>query len=70
MPKRLRCAFNECSKKLPIWKTVCKCKCGKTFCEVHEFSTKHNCTFDYKNQEKNRLITNNPVVTYQKISMI
>ena len=72
MPKRSRCSFNGCNNKLPSWKNVCSyaCKCGKIFCALHDFSTKHNCTFDYKKQGTYDIITKNPQIAPTKIVKI
>jgi predicted nucleic acid binding AN1-type Zn finger protein len=33
------------------------CKCGQTFCMVHRMPEDHHCSFDYKQFERNRLMT-------------
>lgn len=59
------CAF--CNKKLKFISTF-TCRCQKSFCTKHRFHDKHDCTFDYKNEARNKLIENNPKVAPKKIS--
>ena len=49
MPKRLKCAFLDCTKKIQEWKH--KCRCGNIYCTNHEFFLHHACKFDY-NKDK------------------
>ena len=41
--EKLKCAFDECSKKLASFSY--KCKCQGDFCVKHRHSFDHNCTF-------------------------
>lgn len=59
------CAF--CSKKLKFISTF-TCRCQKSFCARHRFFDQHGCTFDYKNEAKNKLLESNPKVAPKKIS--
>ena len=43
-----RCQFDGCKKKLGLVKI--NCKCTLYFCPKHR--TNHNCTYDYKNNNK------------------
>ena len=45
-PKRERCSFDTCKKKLLI--TDFKCLCKSRFCIRHRFPEEHDCTFDFK----------------------
>ena len=54
--KKKRCDF--CNKKLGM--ISFKCKCGKTYCQVHLNPHSHNCTFDYVHEKKCKLEKENP----------
>lgn len=43
------------------------CKCGYVFCGVHRHFSEHNCDFDYKTMERERLIKENPLVSTKKV---
>ena len=36
----------SCRKRIGL--TGFKCRCGGTFCSVHRYSEKHDCSFDYR----------------------
>jgi hypothetical protein len=50
-----RCAFDGCKKKLSL--TDFPCKCGKKHCCAHRPSEVHDCTYDYKKDQKQILKT-------------
>ena len=58
----------KCDKKLKL--TDMKCKCDNYYCALHRYSDCHDCTFDYKNFNKNLLEKQNPSVKFQKIDKI
>ena len=66
--KITRC--NLCKKKLLNEIAQYKCKCEKIFCITHKASFDHNCSFDYKLYERNKLSKNNPVIIAQKLNKI
>jgi len=43
------------------------CKCGTTFCAVHRYPDKHNCTYDFKTAGREEICKNNPLVKGDKI---
>uniref|UniRef100_A0A7S0VJ25 AN1-type domain-containing protein n=1 Tax=Hemiselmis tepida TaxID=464990 RepID=A0A7S0VJ25_9CRYP len=61
-----RCA--SCCKKVGLTGFVCRC--GHTFCGVHRYSDKHECTFDYKQAGREALSKANPVVEAAKLEKI
>lgn len=61
-----RCS--KCNKRLNLM--IFKCKCEKNFCPKHRYAEEHNCNFDYKLDEKNRLERINPKVTSNKLNRI
>jgi len=54
--KKNKCQF--CKKKLGMISFTCKC--GFCFCQTHLNPHSHNCTFDYKNEKKCKIIKENP----------
>ena len=58
MEKRINnnyCAFENCVKKLKLTDFACKCK--NKFCKIHRLPEKHNCVYDYKeNNNKQKKI--------------
>ena len=43
------------------------CRCSYTFCNAHRHFSDHNCDFDYKTLERERLRKENPLVASKKI---
>jgi len=54
-----RCA--ECDKKLKLVSTH-TCRCELNFCAKHRYAEEHNCTFDYRQNGKELLSEQNPLV--------
>lgn len=56
--KSKTCCIIDCNKKITpfeILSGVSKCKCGKSFCSFHKMPEDHNCTFDFKTYDRERL---------------
>lgn len=66
--RKKRC--HECNKKVGI--LGIQCRCGFTFCSLHSFSEAHQCTFDFKNHDKNLLKEKlqNEICQFSKIDKI
>lgn len=62
----MRC--HQCSKRLSLVEKQLTCKCGKNFCTSHRYSNAHDCVFDYKKLQKEKLIKENPPVITPKIN--
>ncbi len=56
-----------CQRKLKLSDLVCKC--DKRFCRFHKFPEQHDCTFDYKNEQRKILEKNNPLIMPQKVCL-
>eukprot|EP00877_Chromochloris_zofingiensis_P011749 jgi/Chrzof1/6828/Cz02g00050.t1 len=56
----------QCRKKVGL--TGFKCKCGLMFCGQHRYAETHDCTFDYKAMERQKLAENNPLVQASKVA--
>ncbi|XP_019172676.1 PREDICTED: zinc finger A20 and AN1 domain-containing stress-associated protein 1-like [Ipomoea nil] len=55
----------SCKKKVGLMEF--KCRCGCTFCRVHRYPEKHDCTFDLKGQGRDAIAKANPVIKGDKI---
>ena len=67
IPGIYRC--NVCNKKvLSISIAIIGlCKCKKLYCYKHKFTEKHNCTFDYKSEQIEKLKKILPVIVADKV---
>ncbi|PIA54028.1 hypothetical protein AQUCO_00900537v1 [Aquilegia coerulea] len=57
-----------CRKRVGL--TGFKCRCGGTFCSVHRYCEKHECSFDYKSAGRDAIAKANPVVKADKMEKI
>ena len=66
-PGIYRC--NVCNKKVltVIIAFIGVCKCEKLYCPKHIFPEKHNCTFDYKSEQIEKLKKILPVIVADKV---
>ncbi|KAF5175438.1 Zinc finger a20 and an1 domain-containing stress-associated protein [Thalictrum thalictroides] len=55
----------SCNKKVGL--TGFKCRCGDTFCSLHRYPEKHECTFDFKVLGRDAIEKANPVVKADKL---
>lgn len=62
----MRC--KKCNNKLGL--IYHKCKCGGNYCMNDRYADKHDCSYDYKTENKTKLTKENPVITGDKIIMI
>jgi hypothetical protein len=44
-----------CSRKLDLAARTMICKCSHIFCSVHRQAEVHNCTYDFKSNQVNKL---------------
>ncbi|XP_076933330.1 zinc finger A20 and AN1 domain-containing stress-associated protein 5-like [Bidens hawaiensis] len=58
----------SCRKRVGL--TGFTCKCGVTYCGVHRYPEKHECSFDFKTVGKEMIATANPVVKAAKLDKI
>ena len=54
--KKNKCELEGCNIKLKL--TNFKCKCNKTFCNMHTYYINHNCEYDYKLDSTKKLEKN------------
>eukprot|EP00047_Mylnosiga_fluctuans_P001722 m.221641 g.221641 ORF g.221641 m.221641 type:complete len:147 (-) comp10621_c0_seq1:174-614(-) len=47
-----------------------KCRCDQEFCPKHRHAADHQCPFDYKSFDRERLEKANPVVAASKVQQI
>ena len=60
---------NVCNKKVhtAFVAIMGVCKCEKLYCSKHIFPEKHNCTFDYKCEQIEKLKKILPVIVADKV---
>lgn len=64
-------AVNRCLKcRKRVGLTGFRCRCGDLFCGDHRYSDRHDCGFDYKATERERIQRENPLVRAAKIVRI
>ena len=58
-----------CNKKVSviILPFTVLCKCEKLFCHKHRFPKDHECTYDYKSEEIEKLKKNLPSIVAHKV---
>ena len=64
---KTRC--NVCRKKLRLGATF-ECKCSLIFCRSHLLACEHNCTHDFKTEQRNQLRQQLVLVAPQKLDNI
>jgi hypothetical protein len=62
-PARSICVM--CQKKIKLGTVVCRCRLP--LCTQHVWSENHECMYDYKGIERERLRKTNPTIIAQKI---
>ena len=65
--ERMRCS--ECKCKVNITNSL-ECKCGQVLCMKHRMFNQHNCSIDYKTNDRKILEKNNPKIVSDKIIVI
>ncbi|CAM8889050.1 unnamed protein product [Rhodiola kirilowii] len=65
-PKQGPTRCHSCRKRVGL--TGFNCRCGSTFCSIHRYSDKHECSFDYKNAGRDAIAEANPVIKVDKLS--
>lgn len=54
-----------CNKKVKI--SSYPCKCSFYFCKLHIFSENHDCSFNYKDEQKKIIEIKNPKIIPTKL---
>lgn len=67
-PPKVASRCLSCNKKVGL--TGFRCKCGSTFCGVHRYPEKHECTFDFKALGRDAIAKANPVVKADKVDRL
>ena len=55
----------KCQKKVGYLGFTCRCT--YVFCGVHRHFSEHNCDFDYKTMEREKLRKENPLIAAKKV---
>lgn len=58
----------KCQKKVGL--TGLKCHCGYVYCSTHRHAEAHDCDYDFRKAERERLEKENPVVAGKKLDKI
>ena len=66
MKKSTLCSL--CNKKLGL--IPFKCKCNDVFCDKHRYSFLHNCKFDFRKENKDKLKNSLQKIVADKIDKI
>ena len=66
--KNNTCAFNGCVRKIKI--TDFACKCEKYYCKFHKDPLNHDCSYDYKENNKKQKLIENMECKSEKIQKI
>ena len=53
--KKPKCCLEDCNKKLKLIDLSMKCKCNNYYCELHRHPENHNCTYDYRQENMNKV---------------
>ncbi|KAH8356633.1 hypothetical protein KR084_008816 [Drosophila pseudotakahashii] len=62
--QKKRC--DKCGKKLGLTGGF-PCRCGGTYCSVHRYSDRHECSFDYREMGATEIRRDNPLVVASKL---
>lgn len=64
-----RCHLEGCRVKLSLSQVTCgRCYCGSVYCPTHRHN--HNCLFNYREQAKEEIERNLPLIKGEKIYKI
>ena len=64
--KSIRCGV--CRKKINL--TYIECRCGQKYCARHICAYDHDCTYDHKKDQQDKIRKNNPVIIKEKFERI
>ena len=59
---------HTCDKKVGL--LGFECRCGGIYCSSHRYNIEHNCTYDYKLNERKHLAEANPRIVADKVIKI
>ena len=51
-----RCSKECCRKKLTLVDLTILCKCGKCFCKKHRLPENHDCSFNFKDKDVEKMV--------------
>jgi hypothetical protein len=64
--KKIRCKI--CNRKISL--TYIECRCGNMFCGIHRYPVEHNCNFDHKKFQQDKIKLHNPIIKKDKFEKI
>ena len=59
-----------CNKKLTLGDSIITCRCHEIFCIYHRDAVAHNCPYDIRKHEQDRIKHTNIQVIASKINLI
>lgn len=51
-----RCSKEGCRKKLTLVDLSIQCKCGECFCKLHRLPENHDCSFNFKDKDVEKIV--------------
>jgi len=67
-PSSPKMETNRCQKcNVKVGLVAIRCRCGHVYCGLHRYAEDHDCSYDYKKNEREELRANNPKITGEKI---
>ena len=64
-----KCNVKDCNKKLSIAELqIGLCKCNKVYCSKHRIYSNHECDYDYKKENEDKLREENPEIKFDKFN--
>lgn len=64
--EKIKCYI--CKKKITL--TYIECKCKNKFCSKHRHPFDHNCLFDFKKEQSEKIEKENPKIKKRKLEEI
>jgi len=64
--KKIKCGV--CNKKITMM--YIQCKCNEYFCKDHIYINEHNCQYDHKKHQSEKIRKNNPIIKKVKLEKI
>ncbi|CAL1126867.1 unnamed protein product [Cladocopium goreaui] len=55
----------KCRRRISLVESTIKCRCGLAFCERHMAAENHECAFDWRQMQREKIARENPKVVLQ-----
>lgn len=67
---KVKCNLEKCNKRVSDLLPQLFCKCKKIFCKNHIFFTEHDCNFNFYEENKIKIKSENKKIFKEKIIKI